>query len=62
MPVEIKELVIRAVVVKQKGDTRANVSRAAKAAITPKFDAHQDAIIQECVAEVMRILRRRSER
>lgn len=62
MPVEIKELVIRAVVVKSTDETKAHVSRAAKAAATRNIGSDQDALIDECVAEVMRLLRRSKER
>jgi len=62
MPVEIKELVIRAVVVKSKDDKKAHMSRAAKAAATRNIGSDQDALVDECVAEVMRLLRRSKER
>ncbi len=62
MPVEIKELVIRAVVVKKTDGKKAHVSKAAKAAATAKIGSEQDAIVDECVAEVMRLLRRSRER
>jgi hypothetical protein len=62
MPVEIKELVIRAVVVKSTDEAKAHVSRAAKAAATRNIGSDQDALVDECVAEVMRLLRRSKER
>lgn len=62
MPVEIKELVIRAVVVKSEDKTKATVSRAAKAAKALKVSGGNDVIVEECVAEVMRLLRRSRER
>ena len=62
MPVEIKELVIRAVVVKKADDSKGHVSKAAKAAATHNIGTQQDALVDECVAEVMRLLRRSRER
>ena len=53
MPVEIRELVIRAVVDPSAGK--------ADAASTPK-DADREALIQACVEEVLRILRREKGR
>jgi Family of unknown function (DUF5908) len=55
MPVEIKELIIRAVVEPRSGP---GVPR-------PKddlSDAHQQEIVQTCVREVLRILKRSEER
>lgn len=54
MPVEIRELIIRAVVDPRKADER----NAAPG--TPAFD--RDALVQACVDETLRILRREKER
>jgi len=53
MPVEIRELIIRAVV-----DSRQTGERSQPGA--PAFD--RDALIQACVDETLRILRREKER
>ncbi len=62
MPVEIKELVIRAVVVKSEDKSKTTVSRAAKATKALKISDDNDVIVEQCVAEVMRLLRRSKER
>jgi hypothetical protein len=53
MPIEIKELVIRAVV-----DPRADTDDAE----SPRAASDRDALIQACVDETLRILRRAKER
>ncbi|MEZ4382390.1 MAG: DUF5908 family protein [Nannocystaceae bacterium] len=62
MPVEIKELVIRAVVVKSAAGKKETISRAAEAGKAMKSNDLQDPVIAECVAEVMRLLRQERER
>jgi Family of unknown function (DUF5908) len=54
MPVEIRELIIRAVVDPHKVDERSHASNG------PAFD--RDALVQDCVDETLRILRREKER
>ena len=53
MPVEIKELIIRAVTTAEPAEDEAAPLRAAQ---------DQDAIIQECVRQVLRILKKMKER
>jgi hypothetical protein len=56
MPVEIKELVIRAVVTP-------NTIEAGKKAVVPvAASMNTDAVIQECVNQVLRILKKKKER
>lgn len=55
MPIEIKELVIRAVAVETPAD---DAPRSGPALA----DADREALIAECVREVLRILRRAEER
>jgi len=62
MPVEIKELVIRAVVVKSTSGKKEQVSRAAKTGKTMQSNNLHDPVVAECVAEVMRLLRQNRER
>lgn len=55
MPIEIRELVIRAVVkdeLNQKADTTA----------LPTEPENQQALIEECVKQVLKILKRKQER
>jgi hypothetical protein len=54
MPVEIRELIIRAVVDPRKAGERNDAPSAAT------FD--RDALVQACVDETLRILRREKER
>jgi hypothetical protein len=56
MPIEIRELVIRAVV-----DERRPTS-AEPQAVNERNDNGREALIQACVQQVMRILRRERER
>lgn len=64
MPIEIRELVIRAVVggaaVETGGGAAAGPDEAAPAA--QRDAAEADAIVQECVRQVLRILARDKER
>jgi len=53
MPVEIRELIIRAVVDPRQSDTHSQPG-------APAFD--RDALVQACVDETLRILRREKER
>ncbi len=53
MPVEIRELVIRAVV-----DERPTTGRSG----APAAEVDRDALVQACVDETLRILRRERER
>jgi hypothetical protein len=61
MPIEIKELVIRAVAVTSadKGEASPKGARPARGAAPT---GGRDEIVQECVQEVLRILRRAEER
>jgi Family of unknown function (DUF5908) len=53
MPVEIRELIIRAVV-----DTR----QPDEAATAPPSENDREALVQACVSETLRVLRRQKER
>ena len=53
MPVEIRELIIRAVVDARQPDATTNA---------PATEADREALIQACANETLRILRRRKER
>lgn len=55
MPVEIRELVIRAVIKNEK-----NLSQQAESA--PQQIQDQQAIIEACVKQVLKILKRKQER
>lgn len=55
MPVEIRELVIRAVVTERQDD-------APSAPSEPERHRDDAAVIQECVKQVLKILRRNEER
>ncbi|MEZ4731479.1 MAG: DUF5908 family protein [Caldilineaceae bacterium] len=55
MPIEIKELVIRAVVITQDAEAEAIPS-------TPASPDEKEALIQECVRQVLRILKQMKER
>jgi hypothetical protein len=58
MPVEIRELVIRAVTTPESNQTNATgTERTPQLAVEDKA-----ALIQECVRQVMRILQKREER
>ena len=61
MPVEIKELVIRAVVGPAPRDEDGMAASPAAAA-TPPEGAAPEALVQECVRQVLRILARDRER
>ncbi len=50
MPVEIREIIIRAVALPDEEDNQ------------PQPEANQEAIVQECVRQVMNILRKKEER
>lgn len=53
MPVEIRELIIRAVVDARQRDETANA---------PATESDREALVQACVNETLRVLRRRKER
>lgn len=55
MPVEIRELVIRAITVQDvyESETKPEASEVA---------LNQEAIVQECVRQVMRIIKKKEER
>ena len=53
MPVEIRELIIRAVVDARQPDAATN---------TPATESEREALIQACVNETLRVLRRQKER
>jgi len=55
MPVEIKELIIRAVTTPEREDERVQPVNASSA-------EEREAIIQECVRQVMSILKKKEER
>jgi hypothetical protein len=55
MPVEIKELVIRAVAVGERGEGLENPLEQTEI-------ANQEAIIEECVRQVLQILKKSKER
>jgi hypothetical protein len=55
MAVEIKELVIRAIVVPEE-------AQAASPAADLEAAAKQDELIQECVSQVLKIIRKSKER
>lgn len=61
MPVEIRELIIRAVAMPEQedADDLADVEHPRQPRISPP---DREAIIQECVRQVLRILRREEER
>jgi hypothetical protein len=61
MPIEIKELVIRAVVGPQQGGGRSSGCMDGKRGGQGQGQDH-DAIVQACVDETLRILRRQRER
>jgi hypothetical protein len=55
MPVEIKELVIRAVVTQQPGEDSPEAS-------SPGEDSDRQTIVEECVRQVLRVLKNSKER
>lgn len=61
MPIEIKELVIRAVAVKTDPNDR-QLSKAARSARAVAPGEDQDETVAACVKEVLRILREREGR
>jgi hypothetical protein len=60
MPVEIRELVIRAVAIDKSEDAE-DGSQAESPLLSGSMDG-TDAIVQECVRQVLRILRKEKER
>ena len=58
MPVEIKELIIRAVVTADSGPT----GQSSRPERDPDTDLDREAIIQACVKQVLRILKKKEER
>jgi hypothetical protein len=62
MPIEIKELVIRAVVAQEADPLQDAGSSVSAAAASPGTDAATEDIIQECVRQVLRILEKNKER
>ncbi len=62
MPVEIKELVIRAVVDKTAADPMGDDSNETLGAATAADAGDSQAIVEACVREVMRIMARNRER
>lgn len=56
MPVEIRELIIRAVVNDSRDNRKAGPERA------PEAVEDQEAIIEECVRQVLKILKKSGER
>lgn len=63
MPIEIKELVIRAVVGASEGDGPDGADRAQRAAGGPgAAPLDLDEVVQECVRQVLRILAQERER
>ena len=61
MPVEIRELVIRAVTMMDKAADE-DSQKADGLRPPPGIDESTEAIIQECVRQVLRILRKEKER
>ena len=61
MPIEIKELVIRAVVV-SPADKGASAAKPSAPAREPAAASGNDEVVQACVREVLRILKRAEER
>lgn len=59
MPVEIREIVIRAVVSKEQDDDESNNESMGAGSGSAEST---EAIIQECVRQVLRILRKEKER
>lgn len=57
MPIEIRELVIRAVV-----EQGAAVSRSSPEPAVARGEQEREALVQACVEQVLRILRRERER
>jgi hypothetical protein len=53
MPVEIRELIIRAVVESRQPDGTTTA---------PATDSDREALVQACVSETLRVLRRQKER
>ena len=60
MPVEIRELVIRAVTTADPHGTR--VDDGSESSRLSNSQEHTEAIIQECVRQVLRILQKQKER
>jgi hypothetical protein len=61
MPVEIRELIIRAVTVQDSAD-RDEQQRSEDRLCQRVSDDDQQAIVQECVRQVMRMLQQKKER
>ena len=61
MPVEIRELVIRAVAIAAPEDPKPGEDRDGSAYVQESADDTQ-AIIQECVRQVLKILQKKKER
>jgi len=62
MPVEIKELVIRTVVSDSRDSTDESDSPRYSEAVGAASGVNAEAMVQECVRQVMRILARNKER
>ncbi len=60
MPIEIRELVIRAVALPEHSEEEQGEDEHAQP--RPDLPADREAIIQECVRQVLKILRREKER
>jgi hypothetical protein len=61
MPVEIRELVIRAVTTMEREDTEDSSDGESSGSTRGPMDG-TEAIVQECVRQVLRILRKEKER
>lgn len=61
MPIEIRELVIRATVENGKEGAQKPAGTPSKEAATPA-NADNDQVVQACVEQVLEILRRKQER
>lgn len=61
MPIEIRELVIRATVESGKDGTEKPAAAPANGAATPA-NTDNDQVVQACVEQVLEILRRKQER
>ena len=60
MPVEIRELVIRAVATPEQKDVRPTEAQGTRPG--PRSGDNLDAIVQECVRQVLRILQKERDR
>jgi hypothetical protein len=62
MPIEVKELVVRAVVVDGLEDREARLSRGDDGGGRALSGAGSEAIVEACVRQVLRVLKQKTER